>query len=278
MGNGILKIAGVQMDILIGELDKNLAAMESRVHEITEAGAWMTVFPECTTTGYCFDSLEQAREFAEPSDGPGFQRVHDLCAQLNTRIVYGYLEIEDDKVFNSLSLVTPDGLLGSYRKVHLPTLGVDRFTTPGDRFQVFDLPEVRIGMCICYDSSFPEAARVLSLDGADLIVLPTNWPPTSGLTADVIPAARALENHVYFMAINRIGNERGFEFVGKSRICDPSGTVLDIADHDQAAILYAEIDPDFARAKHRVNIRGAHEVHRIDDRAPGTYKRIVEEQ
>lgn len=264
------------MDILIGEPSTNLAAMEKHIRETTAAGAWLTVFPECTTTGYCFESFEEASQYAQPADGPSFQKVRELCSQYDTRIVYGYLESEENKIFNSLALVGPDGLLGSYRKVHLPTLGVDRFTTPGDGFQVFDLATVRIGMCICYDSSFPEAARVLTLEGADLIVLPTNWPPTSGLTADVIPAARALENHVYFMAINRIGRERGFEFIGKSRICDPSGAILDIADHNERATLYAEIDPEFARAKHRVSIPGAHEVHRIDDRAPVTYKRIAE--
>ena len=131
-------------------------------------------------------------------------------------------------------------------------------------------------MNICYDSSFPEAARILSLQGADLIALPTNWPPTSGLTADVIPDARALENHVYFMSVNRVGTERGFDFVGKSKICDPRGAVLAFADHRDEEILYADIDPEFARKKHLVNIPGEHEVHRFNDRRPDMYGRILE--
>ena len=131
-------------------------------------------------------------------------------------------------------------------------------------------------MNICYDSSFPEAARILAVKGADLITLPTNWPPTSGLTADVIPNARALENHVYFMSVNRIGTERGFSFIGKSKICDPRGGNMAFADHANEAILYAEIDPEFARKKHLVSIPGEHEVHRMKDRRPDVYDPLSE--
>ena len=131
-------------------------------------------------------------------------------------------------------------------------------------------------MNICYDSSFPESARILAIEGADLIALPTNWPPTSGLTADLIPNARALENHVYFMSVNRVGVERGFEFIGKSKICDPRGANLAFENHAEEAILYAEIDSTFARRKHLVSIPGAHEVHRINDRRPDLYRSLTE--
>ncbi len=266
------KVAGVQMDIDFAQVDANLAKMYERLQETTAAGAALTVFPECTTTGYCFSSLEEAAQVAEPEAGPTFARVHEICKELNTFTIYGYLELADDRLFNSLRLVGPTGALGRYRKIHLPHLGVDRFTTPGDRpFDVIETPLARIGMNICYDSSFPEAARVLAIEGADLICLPTNWPPTSGLTADVIPNARALENHVFFMAINRVGRERGFEFIGKSKICDPRGANLVFADHANEEILYAEIDPEFARNKHLVNIPGEHEVHRMRDRRPDVY-------
>lgn len=266
------KVAGVQMDIEIANAEANLDKMEARLSETMAAGAQLTVFPECTTTGYCFSSLGEAKQVAEGLDGPSIKRVHQLCREYQTMVVFGFLELDGDRVFNSLALVGPEGVLGSYRKIHLPHLGVDRFTTPGDRpFEVIDTPGIRIGMNICYDSSFPEAARVLSLKGADLIALPTNWPPTSGLTADVIPNARALENHIYFMSINRIGTERGFEFIGKSKICDPRGASMAFADHANEAILYAEIDPEFARKKHLVSIPGEHEVHRMKDRRPDVY-------
>ena len=91
------------------------------------------------------------------------------------------------------------------------------------------------------------------------------------MTSDLIPNARALENHVYYMSVNRVGTERGFDFIGKSKICDPRGANLAFADHAQEAILYAEIDPQLARQKHLVSVPGEHEVHRMKDRRPDVY-------
>jgi len=272
------KVAGVQMDIEFAEVEANLDKMQSRLEVTVSNGAQLTVFPECTTTGYCFTSLDEAKQVAETFDGPSVTRVSELCRYQNTMVIFGLLELDGDRVFNSLALVGPSGLLGTYRKIHLPHLGVDRFTTPGDRpFAVIQTPDLRIGMNICYDSSFPEAARALTVLGADLIALPTNWPPTSGLTADVIPNARALENHVYFMSVNRIGTERGFEFIGKSKICDPRGADMAFANHANEEILYASIDPMLARNKHLVSIPGEHEVHRMNDRRPDTYGILAEQ-
>lgn len=261
------------MDIEFANHSANLEKTIVRLRETVAKGAQLTVFPECTFSGYCFESLEEARPFSEGLDGPTLTAVGKVCKELNTQVVVGFLERDEDRVFNALALIGAAGVLGSYRKAHLPYLGVDRFTTPGDReFSVTDTGELKVGLNICYDSSFPEASRALALAGADLIALPTNWPPTSGRTADFIPNARALENHVYFMAINRIGTERGFEFIGKSKICDPSGADLAFANHADEAILYAEIDPEWARNKHLCNIPGEHEVHRMNDRRPDLYR------
>ena len=271
------KVAGVQMDIEFAQVKRNLQKMELKLTETVANGAALTVFPECTTTGYCFESIDEARQVGESLDGSSVARVREWCESKNTMVIFGFLEIENEHLYNSLALIGPSGVIGSYRKMHLPFLGVDRFTTPGDRPpEVFQAPDIRIGMNICYDSSFPESARILAIEGADLITLPTNWPPTSGLTADLIPNARALENHVYFMSVNRVGVERGFEFIGKSKICDPRGANLAFENHAEEAILYAEIDPAFARKKHLVSIPGAHEVHRINDRRPDLYRSLTE--
>jgi predicted amidohydrolase len=270
-------VAGVQMDIQLGQVEANLDRVIQFLQTTVEQGASLTVFPECTLTGYCFNSLDEAVPYSEAADGPSLSRLGTACRELDTMAIVGFLEREGEHVFNSLALVDGSGVLGTYRKVHLPMLGIDRFTTPGSGpFEVIPTRLGRLGMNICYDSSFPEASRVLALQGADLICLPTNWPPTSGLTADVIPDARALENHVYFMSVNRVGSERGFDFIGKSKICDPRGAVLAFANHQREEILYGDIDPQFARQKHLVNIPGEHEVHRFEDRRPSTYQRIVE--
>jgi len=270
------KIAGAQMDIAIGDAEANLATMERLAITATENGAQLVVFPECTLTGYCFESFEDALAVSQPLSGGHVQRVVSMAQQLSTRILFGMLELDDSgsqtKIYNVVVLVDQSGIISSYRKTHLPTLGVDRFTTPGDRsMEVVQLPEINVGMNICYDCSFPETARVLALGGADLILLPTNWPPGAGRVPDYIPNVRALENNVYYMSVNRIGSERGFDFVGKSKICDPLGGEIAFADHADEAILYADIDVTWARKKHYVSVPGKHEVHRFDDRRPDLY-------
>jgi len=181
----IFKIAGVQMDVRFADKEANLRRMEQALEETHRAGAMLTIFPECALAGYCYDSLDECRPYAEPVPGPSTRRLAATAKRLGVYVVFGLLEADGDRVFNACALVGPEGVIGNYRKVHLPYLGIDRFTTPGDRgFAVHDAGGLRIGMNICYDGAFPEAARVMALDGADLIVLPTNWPPGAECTAD----------------------------------------------------------------------------------------------
>lgn len=270
------KIAAAQIDIALGDAARNLRRIEEILREAAWQGARLCVFPECALTGYCFDSLEEALPHAETVPGPSTQHLAAVCRQLRCGVVLGMLERHEDAVFNTAVLVGPDGVVGRYRKVHLPYLGVDRFTTPGRSFDVLELDGLRIGMCICYDAAFPEAARVLALDGADLIVLPTNWPPGAQCTAEYVINTRALENNVYLAAVNRVGQERGFRFIGASRICDPSGRTLARASADREEILYAEVDPQRARCKHIIRVPGLHEIDRFADRRPDTYGRLLQ--
>ncbi len=281
-----IKIAGVQMDIAFADRQKNSNAIAERFVRATQNGAQLVVFPECAMTGYCFSDIDEARIHTEPNNGPTVERFTALCAEQAAMIVYGYLESDGHQIFNSVALVGPHGLIDTYRKIHLPFLGVDRFTTPGNQpFKITKLTtdhlpeltaEIRIGMNICYDCSFPESARALTLLGADLVVLPTNWPTGAKGTADYIINARCIENHIYFMAVDRIGHERGFDFIGKSKICDPKGVDLAFADHTDEEIIYAEIVPQLARNKSTINVPGEYELHRIGDRRPEYYQSLSE--
>lgn len=271
-----MKIAGIQMDIAFANREANLHAMHEMIQRTIENGAQLTIFPECTTTGYCFETKEQAAKVAEPLSGPTLRWVIEKCRLENHHVVFGFLETHDGEIYNSAVLVGPEGVLFHYRKTHLPFLGVDRFVTAGHQpYKTFALDGVNMGLGICYDSSFPEFSRSLALLGADIIILPTNWPPTSTQASQIIPVARAMENHVYFAAINRIGKENEVEFIGRSRICAPNGATLAMANHADSAILYAEIDPSVARQKHIVTTPGQHEVHRMRDRRPDLYQRLV---
>src|SRR5262245_14002433 len=217
------KIAAVQMDCQIGAKDANLAAIRTRLREAEADGARLIVFPECILTGYCFTSKEEAAPFAEPIPGPSTQALADDCRALGVWTAVGMLETRpsDSALFNACALIGPDGIAATYHKIHLPFLGVDRLTTPGEQpFAVHDLGGLRVGMSICYAGRFPDAARCQMLLGADLVILPTNWPVGARATANVLIPARALENHIYYAAVNRIGSERGFDFIGMSRILD----------------------------------------------------------
>ena len=187
------------------------------------------------------------------------------------------LERDGDRLYNACALIGPGGFVATYRKIHLPYLGVDRFTTPGNRpFAVHDLGGLRVGMHICYDGSFPESARVLTVLGADLLVLPTNWPTGAAPTIRHLTAARALENHVFYAAVNRVGEERGFRFIGQSRILGCDGELLAAAGTEDPAIVVAEIDPAVARAKRLVMISGKYEVDRVGHRRPEMYGPLCE--
>jgi predicted amidohydrolase len=271
-----IKVAGVQMDVAFANKARNLGRMITFTEAAALDGARLVVFPECAVTGYCYESREEALPYAETIPGPSCSQLAEACRRFDVCVVFGLLERDGDRLFNAAALVGPQGVIGSYRKVHLPYLGVDRFTTPGDRgFHVFDAGGARVGVNICYDGAFPEAARVMALDGADIITLPTNWPPGAQCTADYVINTRALENKVYYMAVNRVGSERGFEFIGKSKICDTNGNILAVAEHTRETTLYADLDVNESRRKRIVRVPDKHIIDRFADRRPEMYQRIL---
>jgi predicted amidohydrolase len=273
------KIAGVQMDCRFGDKRANLDKIRDELREAATHGARLVVFPECALTGYAFESREEALPHAETLPGPSSDLLSRDSRQLGVWAAMGMLERDDQgNLFNACALLGPGGEIASYRKIHLPFLGVDRFARPGDRpFAVHDLGGLRLGINICYDASFPESSRVLTLLGADLVILPTNWPTGARSTVKYLVQARALENHIYYLAVNRVGEERGFPFIGQSRIIDTAGEVL-AAGGDGEEILYAEIDPLKARQKRLVHIPGKYEIDRVGDRRPGMYGPLCAER
>ena len=272
-----MKIAGVQMDVTLGDVEHNLSRIAEFIEQATAQGAELVVFPECATTGYCFESLAEAAALAEDVPGPSVETLASLARQHQVHVVFGFLEKDAERLFNACACVGPEGLVASYRKVHLPYLGVDRFATPGDReFEVCLAGRAKIGLNICYDASFPEVGRTLALAGAELIVLPTAWPPGAETTAQYVVNARAVENKVFFIAANRVGVEGGFQFIGHSKICDVHGNTIVEAPHQNEEVLYAEIDPRQAQDKRIERVPGQHAIHRFDDRRPEMYRRLLD--
>ena len=128
-----------------------------------------------------------------------FETLGDFAEKYNLHFSLGFLEKTDQHLFNASALIGPSGVIGHYRKIHLPHLGIDRFVDRGDLgYPIHTAGAAKIGLAICYDSSFPEPMRVLALNGADIIALGTNWPNGASRTAEVVPPARSMENHLFF--------------------------------------------------------------------------------
>jgi predicted amidohydrolase len=272
------KIAAVQMDCRLGNPAANLKAIVERLEIAAGNGARLVIFPECILTGYCFEDRASAYAVSEPIPGESTRVLVEHCRRLGVWVVCGMLERElgTEAFFNAAVLVGPSGQIASYRKVHLPYIGVDRFVTPGNRpFAVHDLDGLRLGINICYDGSFPESSRILTLLGADLVVLPTNWATGAHTTCNYLVQARALENHIFYAAVDRVGDEGGFHFIGRSRIVDCSGDLLSATESDQETILYAEIEPEKARRKRLIKIPGLYEIDRVADRRPEMYESLL---
>jgi predicted amidohydrolase len=186
------------------------------------------------------------------------------------------LEREGEALYNAAAVITPAGILGMHRKLHMPCLGIDWFNDPGDRpFRVFETAGAKLGVNICFDCSFPESGRVLKLLGAELLTIPTNWPVGSDMWLHT-PHVRAAENHFYVAVANRVGEERGFRFAGHSMIVDVMGKVLAEAGDAEETIVYGEIEPALADQNRVIRVPGKWEVDRIGARRPEMYSPIAE--
>jgi predicted amidohydrolase len=236
-------------------------------------GVDLFVFPECILTGYVYDTQREVREAALEIDGPELALVIGACADLEVHAVVGLLERAGEDVYNSAALIGPDGLIGVYRKRHLPFTSADRFTSRSDDVDLalYDTPLGRIGIAICYEIRFPEAIRTLALGGADIVALPTAWPVESVILADLFTRVRAAENFVYLVVANHCGREREVEFLGSSQIVTPSG---EVAAHAGSTVnsVTADVDVRLARDKRIVFREGEFEVSPWADRRPEAYQ------
>lgn len=220
-----LTVAVIQTAPEFGEVAANV----QRALAMIPPDCDLAVLPELFATGYQFRSRDEALELAEDLASPGPVRaaLAAAAAELRTTLVAGLAERAGDRIYNSSLLVRPDGTIGLYRKVHLFWDEKDIFE-PGDLgFPVFEACGTTLGMMVCFDWIFPEAARSLALGGAELIAHPSNlvlpWGPQAMVT-------RSQENRVFTVTANRVGSEdrttQPLEFIGMSQIVDPTGELV----------------------------------------------------
>lgn len=228
------------------DLELNYATIESLLAESRVSGAGLLALPEATLGGY-LSSLGGAGDPRKPKslppairlDGPELARVIAMADE--TIVVLGICEAygPDDAIvrYNTAVALNGSGILGIHRKVHQP-LGENMSYDPGTEFAAFETPIGRMGLLICQDKAFPESARSLALDGAEIIVCISAWPGSrTGSSVDlaedrwtkrftIFDQARALENQVVWVAANQAGTFGSLRYVGMAKIVSPGGEIL----------------------------------------------------
>lgn len=260
------KVGFVQNNPEFGEVERNV----SRALELaSKVEADLLVFPELFNTGYLFLGKEEVAKLAEDLDGYTVRELSKFSEDTATSIVAGFAERDGDRFYNSAVVIDERGeVRGVYRKTHLFYEEKLHFE-PGDTgFRVFEVSGMRVGVMICYDWRFPEAARTLAMKGAQVIAHPSNLVVPFGPDADLV---RAVENRVFIILSDRSGvEERGgkrLEYMGRSLIVDPGMKVLAQAPKEGEHVMVAEIDPKFADNK---RINEFNDV--FDDRRPDFYE------
>lgn len=249
-----MKAGFVQNRPVFGKALENCQAVKTL---IGEASADLMVLPELFATGYQFTSMEEARRLAETvPGGPTTDFLIDLAKTKNMAIIAGIAERDGSLLYNSAVLAGPKGYIGKFRKAHIFDTEKNFFAPGNLPFQVFDIGSARVGIMICFDWRFPETARTLALEGADIIAHPAN------LVLPHCPQAmitRSLENRVFTITADRVGTEnriagQTLRFMGQSQVVDPDGQVLYRASEEKEDMKIVEIDISKARSK-TINLR-----------------------
>ena len=276
-----VRIAVAQYGPHVGDLEGNLAAAVSWAERAAEQEVDLLVLPELASSGYVFASEEEAARTAEPAaDGPLVGALTAVCAAHDMHVVVGLNEADGGSRHNSAVIIGPGGPLATYRKLHLFNDEQSWFQ-PGRELPVVDLPFGRVGMIICYDLWFPEAARALALAGAEIIAVPTNWVASfrrklfddaGNCQGNIAAMATAGQNAVVVACADRVGVEREVCFLGASLIVGADGwPVAGPAGQTEEEILLADIDLDSVAAARRRTPRN----HLLEDRRPDSYNAVV---
>jgi len=271
------------------DLEQNFALIASLAAEARERSVDFLVLPEAAIGGY-LSSLGNHGDTKRPSarqlppairlDGPEIARVQEIVGDLLVAI--GFCELADDGVrrYNAAALLDGGTIYGSYRKVHQP-LGENMSYDAGNRYDVFDTPVGRVGLQICYDKAFPEAARIMALQGAQIIASLSAWPAARTATAEnlqedrwtyrfnLFDMARALDNQLFWVASNQSGTFGSLKYVGNAKVVDPGGNIL-ATTLLGSGMAVAEVDIDETFRTMRAG------MFHLRDRRPDVYTPLTE--
>ncbi|MBI3215054.1 MAG: carbon-nitrogen hydrolase family protein [Mycobacterium sp.] len=228
------------------DLEQNYALIASLTEEARAKNVDFMVLPEAAIGGYLSslgnhgDTVKTTTKSLPPAirlDGPEIARVQQIIGDLVIAIGFCELAEDGETRYNAAAILDGNRIYGSYRKVHQP-LGEGMSYSAGSGYDVFDTPVGRVGLQICYDKAFPEAARIMALQGAQIIASLSAWPAARTATAEnlqddrwtyrfnLFDSARALDNQVFWMASNQSGTFGSLRYVGNAKVVDPGGNVL----------------------------------------------------
>jgi predicted amidohydrolase len=264
-----ITVATVQMQPELGKMEDNLIKMGDLIGRIaTEQPVDLIIFPELITTGY--EVGPRFPELAQPVPGPTVNLIAQRASELGVHVAFGMVTKEkvESILYNTAILVGPDGdLIGQYHKMHLR--GEERIAfRPGYRLNVFETAFGSVGVLIGWDLAFPEVARSLVLEGAELLVACASWEEPNADEWRIYLLARAYENAVFVAAANRVGEEPSYTFFGQSAIVGPRGKVYASVDEPTEGYAVARIDLDEIR-QHR------EDTQILQCRQPAAYRSLV---
>ena len=266
------KIALVQYQSVLGDLQKNADRAVEMVRESAAKGAKIVCFPEMFNTGYNFQLIGDGfHNCGETIDGHTITRLQKVAKECACYVIAPItLEKKVKGVFYNAAVVIDDEgvVLGDYSKHHL--WAAERYYFhAGEDIPVFDTKYGKIGVMICYDAGFPETARILTLKGAELIFMPSAWRIQDWDMWKLNIPQRAFENTLYVAGVNGFGHEDDLYMFGNSKVADWRGRIIAESKEEKEEIVYAEIDLD-QLTKARLDI------HYLKDRRPDSYKLLSE--
>jgi predicted amidohydrolase len=242
----VFKIALAQISCQQADKAENLTKIRKTVARAKKQGAELVIFPELSLTGYVV--RDEIYELAERIPGPSTKIMEDVAKKNQIHLVFGMPEISDKTeatLHNSAVLIGPEGFIGKYHKMYLPTHSIfeeKRYFRPGYQTAVFDTELGKLGLIICYDIYFPEVTRLTRLKGAELIVCISASPGVRRSFFEVLTVARAIENTAFLAFVNLAGIQDGLQFWGGSRLVGPSGRILVQAKYDEDDFVMGEVN------------------------------------
>lgn len=221
-----INIACLQVDVRWGQEELNVDRVLNAIDDLEQGSVNIACLPELFTTGYDYEYLK--RRDHNITRGI-LQRLSDKAKEKAIFIIAGSLpHKEEDKIYNTLFIIDPDGVcIASYRKLHLfPLMGEDSFFTPGSKILVFDTIWSKMGVAICYDLRFSWLFQSMAFAGAHVIFVPAQFPAVRIEHWDILLRARAIENQLFMVGINRIGRDASGIFSGHTSIYSPTGRLV----------------------------------------------------